>query len=100
MLKFIDEKTPLLRAGDALSREGTRLLKLLGFEVKSLQSMIGLEQELFLISREAFLRRPDLQLTGRTVIGRLPPRGQELSDHCKPCLLPLLLRTLTYTCTG
>jgi len=79
----LDEKTPLLRSGDALSREGSRLLGLLGYKVKGLQSMIGLEQELFLISREAFLRRPDLQLTGRTITGRMPARGQELCDHCE-----------------
>jgi glutamine synthetase len=44
---------------------------------------IGLEQEIFLIGREAYLRRPDLQLAGRTVVGRMPARGQEMSDHCK-----------------
>ena len=58
-------------------------MKLLGYEVKGLQSMIGLEQELFLIPREAYLRRPDLQFSGRTIVGRLPARGQELSDHCQ-----------------
>jgi glutamine synthetase len=77
----LDEKTPLLRAQDALSREGTRLLKLLGWNVKGLQTNIGLEQEFFLIPREAYNRRPDLQLAGRTVIGKMPPRGQELGDH-------------------
>lgn len=77
----LDEKTPLLRASDALSREGTRLLKLLGYNVNSIYANIGLEQEIFLIPREAFLKRPDLQLAGRTVIGRMPPRGQEMCDH-------------------
>lgn len=77
----LDEKTPLLRSVDALSREGTRLLKLLGYNVNSLVSNIGLEQEYFLIAREAYLRRPDLQMTGRTVIGKAPARGQELCDH-------------------
>jgi len=77
----LDEKTPLLRAGDAMSREGTRLLKLLGYNVNSLQSNIGLEQEFFFVPRQHFNRRPDLQLAGRTVIGRMPARGQELSDH-------------------
>lgn len=79
----LDEKTPLLRASDALSREGVRLLKHLGYEVKSLQANIGLEQELFLVPRDAYNRRPDLQMTGRTVVGRNAPRGQELCDHCK-----------------
>ena len=78
----LDEKTPLLRASDALSREGARLLNLLGFKgVKSLQANIGLEQEFFFVPRDAFLARPDLQLAGRTVIGRMPPRGQEMCDH-------------------
>lgn len=79
----LDEKTPLLRACDALSREGVRLLGLLGYKVKSLMTMIGLEQELFLIHRDAYLKRPDLQLAGRTVMGKAPPRGQEMCDHCE-----------------
>eukprot|EP01038_Epipyxis_sp_PR26KG_P006842 gene6842-9366_t len=77
----LDEKTPLLRASDALSKEGARLLNLLGYKVSGLSANIGLEQELFLIPRNAYLRRPDLQLAGRTVIGKMPPRGQEMSDH-------------------
>ena len=77
----LDEKTPLLRANEALSSQGTRLLKLLGYDVDSLQANIGLEQEIFLIPREQYYRRPDLQLTGRTVIGKNAPRGQEMCDH-------------------
>eukprot|EP00600_Ochromonadales_sp_CCMP1393_P006390 CAMPEP_0174968086 /NCGR_PEP_ID=MMETSP0004_2-20121128/7934_1 /TAXON_ID=420556 /ORGANISM="Ochromonas sp., Strain CCMP1393" /LENGTH=678 /DNA_ID=CAMNT_0016217271 /DNA_START=128 /DNA_END=2164 /DNA_ORIENTATION=- len=77
----LDEKTPLLRSGDALTREGTRLLGLLGYKVKSLDTMIGLEQELFLIHRDAYKKRPDLQLSGRTVMGKMAARGQEMSDH-------------------
>jgi len=71
----LDEKTPLLRASDALSREGSRLLKLLGMKgVSGVRADIGLEQEFFLVPRGAYLRRPDLQLSGRTVIGNQPPR--------------------------
>lgn len=77
----LDEKTPLLRATDALSREGVRLLRLLGYNVNSLRPNIGLEQEFFFVPRDSYNRRPDLQLAGRTVMGKLPPRGQELSDH-------------------
>mmetsp|Transcript_30682 Transcript_30682/g.42876 ORF Transcript_30682/g.42876 Transcript_30682/m.42876 type:complete len:708 (+) Transcript_30682:3-2126(+) len=77
----LDEKTPLLRSVDAMNREGTRLLSLMGWDVPGLQSNIGLEQEIFLIPREEFIRRPDLQLTGRTVIGKDAPRGQEMCDH-------------------
>lgn len=53
----LDEKTPLLRASDAMSREGTRLLKLMGYNVNSLQSNIGLEQEFFFVPRAHFNRR-------------------------------------------
>jgi len=77
----IDEKTPLLRSTDALSREGTRLLKLLGYDVEGLSANIGLEQEIFLIPRDAYLKRVDLQLTGRTIMGQDAPRGQEMCDH-------------------
>jgi glutamine synthetase len=58
-----------------------RLFGLLGYTVKSLTTNIGLEQELFLIDRKAYLKRPDLQLTGRTVMGKMSARGQEMCDH-------------------
>lgn len=77
----LDEKTPLLRANEAMSKEGVRLLGLLGYKVKSLSTMIGLEQELFFIQREPYLKRMDLQLAGRTVMGKNAPRGQEMCDH-------------------
>ena len=77
----LDEKTPLHRAVQSLSKEGVRLLGLLGMKTKGLVNNIGLEQELFLINREAYFKRPDLQFTGRTVMGRSPARGQEMSDH-------------------
>jgi glutamine synthetase len=79
----LDEKTPLHRASDALSREGVRLLKHLGVETSGIRANIGLEQELFLVPRAAYNRRPDLQMAGRTVMGRLGARGQELGDHCE-----------------
>lgn len=66
--KALDEKTPLLRANDALSTNGGRLLKKLGYdkaEEVGCKSNIGLEQEIFLIPRDQYFRRPDLQLAGR-----------------------------------
>jgi glutamine synthetase len=78
----LDEKTPLLRANAALNKHASRLLTLLGLDCKSgIVTNIGLEQELFLVARSEFYRRPDLQLTGRTVIGKMAPRGQEMCDH-------------------
>ena len=78
----LDEKTPLLRANAAIDKHGARLLSKLGLDVSSgIVTNIGLEQEIFLIPREEYYRRPDLQLTGRTLIGKNAPRGQEMCDH-------------------
>jgi glutamine synthetase len=77
----LDEKTPLLRSNAALANQGARLMNLLGYKVKSVGSFIGLEQEFFLIPRDQYKKRVDLQLAGRTVLGRGAPRGQELCDH-------------------
>lgn len=77
----LDEKIPLLRSCEALSKEGVRLLKNLGHTSKGVVPNIGLEQEFFLVPRDAYARRLDLQMAGRTVIGKQAPRGQEMCDH-------------------
>ena len=77
----LDEKTPLHRAVQAMSTEGARLMKKLGVECTGMVNNIGLEQEFFLVPREEYYMRPDLQLTGRSVMGAFPARGQEMSDH-------------------
>lgn len=76
------KKTPLLRSNSALDKNGSRLFGLLGGDASTgVQANIGLEQELFLVPREQYYRRPDLQLTGRTIMGKNAPRGQEMCDH-------------------
>jgi glutamine synthetase len=77
----LDEKTPLLRSIDALSKQAVRLLKILGKEVTRVHSTVGPEQEYFLIDRNFYLQRPDLIATGRTLFGAKPPKGQEMEDH-------------------
>ena len=79
--KALDEKTPLHRAHQSMSKQGARLFKHMGMEITGMVNNIGLEQELFFIPREAYERRMDLQFTGRTVLGRMPARGQEGCDH-------------------
>jgi len=79
--KALDEKTPLHRSVQAMSRAGKRLFAAMGLETEGIINNIGLEQEMFLIPREAYFKRMDLQLTGRTVMGKDAPRGQEGSDH-------------------
>lgn len=92
----LDEKTPLLRANAALDKHGSRLLTKLGLDCSSgLVTNIGLEQEIFFVPREHYYRRPDLQLTGRTLIGKNAPRGQEMCDHY---MAPLSSSTAALPC--
>lgn len=78
----LDLKTPLLRSIEALNKAVTPAMKLFGAsEGTRVTSTLGAEQEYFLITEEYFYRRPDLVMTGRTLFGAKPPRGQELEDH-------------------
>ncbi|MBQ0005524.1 MAG: glutamine synthetase III [Clostridiales bacterium] len=78
----LDKKTPLLRSMEAVSKEAVRILRLFGDqETKRVTAMVGPEQEYFLIDKELYKRREDLRMTGRTLFGAKPPRGQELDDH-------------------
>jgi glutamine synthetase len=78
----LDSKVPLLRSMDALSKSAVVAAKLLGDEdVKHVFTNVGPEQEYFLIDEQYYFERPDLVITGRTLYGAKPPRGQELDDH-------------------
>ena len=78
----LDNKVPLLKSVEALSRQAIRVLRVLGnSSSKRVKTSLGLEQEYFLVDKEFFDRRPDLLLTGRTVFGALPAKGQEMEDH-------------------
>ena len=78
----LDEMTPLLRSSDALSDKAIEMLELLGEKnVLRVYTTLGPEQEYFLIDRGHFALRPDLVMSGRTLIGAAPPRGQQLEDH-------------------
>ena len=85
----LDKKTPLLRSMEALSREATKILHVLGNqEVSSVSTTVGPEQEYFLVEKEAFKKRRDLVFTGRTLLGAKPPKGQEMEDHYFGVLRP------------
>ena len=78
----LDKKTPLLRSMDEVSRQAVRILRLFGdTATKRVTPQIGPEQEYFLIDKALYLQREDLRMTGRTLFGAKPPRGQELDDH-------------------
>lgn len=77
----LDKKTPLLRSEKALNKQAVRIMKLLGFACEQIKSVVGAEQEYFLIDKELFVQRSDLIYTGRTLFGARPPKGQEFCDH-------------------
>ena len=85
----LDKKTPLLRSMDALSKEATKVLNLLGqTDVTSVSTTVGPEQEYFLIDKKDYAQRKDLIFTGRTLLGAMPPKGQEMEDHYFGVLRP------------
>lgn len=86
--EILDKKTPLLRSMDAISKQACRVLKLFGKDCKRVTTTVGPEQEYFLINEEDYKKRLDLILTGRTLFGAMPPKGQEMDDHYFGSLRP------------
>ena len=80
--EVLDKKTPLLRSMDEVSREAVRILRLFGdTETHRVIANVGAEQEYFLLPKDLYAQREDMRLTGRTLFGAQPPKGQELDDH-------------------
>ncbi len=81
--QVLDKKTPLLRSLQALNKQGMRVINLLGNPTGAthIQASVGGEQEYFLIDRDLYNQREDLMITGRTLFGAKPPKGQEMEDH-------------------
>ncbi|MGN0819626.1 MAG: glutamine synthetase III [Christensenellaceae bacterium] len=78
----LDKKTPLLRSNQAINKQALRILKLFGnTDAKKVFVSVGAEQEYFLIDKNVAEKRLDLMITGRTLFGARPPKGQELDDH-------------------
>jgi len=77
----LDKKTPLLRSEVAVEQAAKRVLALFGQEPRRVVTTIGPEQEYFLIREQDYAARPDLVLTGRTLFGAAPAKGQELEEH-------------------
>ena len=77
----LDKRTPLLRSEAALEAQAKRVLTLFGRKPGRVITTIGPEQEYFLIKEEDYEARPDLILTGRTLFGAAPAKGQELEEH-------------------
>lgn len=85
----LDKKTPLLRSMDVLSEQAIRVLKLFGNTTATkVTSTVGPEQEYFLIDKKMYDKREDLIMTGRTLFGAAPPKGQEMDDQYYANLKP------------
>ncbi len=85
----LDQKTPLLRSMDAINKQALRIIKLFGHtDVKRVNVTVGPEQEYFLVDKTLYDKRPDLIYCGRTLIGSMPPKGQEMDDHYFGVLKP------------
>jgi glutamine synthetase len=77
----LDKKTPLLRSMESLNKQALRVLRAFGSTANRVITTVGAEQEYFLVDKELFNKRKDLILTGRTLFGAIPSKGQELEDH-------------------
>lgn len=77
----LDYKTPLLRALNSIDRAATRVARYFDPNVNHVTSFLGWEQEYFLIDEAIFAARPDLVLTGRTLMGHESAKNQQLEDH-------------------
>ena len=90
--EVLDKKTPLLRSVEELNKQALRLLHTIGrTDVNRVISTVGAEQEYFLVDKDLYNKRPDLILTGRTLFGAKPPKGQELDDHYFGAIRPRVM---------
>lgn len=88
----LDMKTPLLKALTAVENRALKLLKIFGNRsVKWVKVTMGAEQEFFLIDAKTSLKRPDILFCGRTLMGVLPPKGQQMEDHYFGSIHPRVL---------
>lgn len=77
----LDYKTPLLRALNSIDKAATKVVNLFNPDVKHVQAFLGWEQEYFLVDEALYAARPDLVLTGRTLMGHESAKNQQLDDH-------------------
>ena len=77
----LDYKTPLLKSLTAINKAATEVVHYFNEDVRSVQTNLGWEQEYFLVDEDLFVARPDLALTGRTLISHESAKNQQLEDH-------------------
>lgn len=77
----LDYKTPLLKALHVLDKAATEVCQYFDKNVTKVTATLGWEQEYFLVDTALYNARPDLNMTGRTLFGHAPAKGQQLEDH-------------------
>ncbi len=77
----LDYKAPLLKAVEAVDKAATKVCQYFDRNVSRVTATLGCEQEYFVVDRALYMARPDLVMSGRTVFGHNPARGQQLDDH-------------------
>lgn len=77
----LDYKTPFLKSLQKLDEAAVEICRFFDKNISKVHATLGWEQEYFLIDRSLALTRPDLMLTGRTLLGHAPSKGEELNDH-------------------
>ena len=95
----LDYKTPLLKSMQVLNKNATEVCKYFDKNVKKVYAYLGIEQEYFLVDEALWAARPDLMLTGRTLMGHESARNQQLEDHyfgAIPTRVSAFMRDLEY----
>ena len=89
----LDKKTPLLRSMEALNEQALRVLRLFGNKTAChVATTVGPEQEYFIVSEDLYNKRKDLRMTGRTLFGAKPSKGQEMEDQYFAALNPKIVK--------
>ena len=97
----LDHKSPLLKSLEKLDRAATEVCRFFDKNTSKVTASLGWEQEFFLADRALVQTRPDLMLTGRTLMGHMPSKGQQFSDHyfgSIPTRVSAYLNELEYEC--
>ena len=97
----LDHKSPLLKSLEKLDHAATEVCRFFDKNTSKVTASLGWEQEFFLADRALVQTRPDLMLTGRTLMGHMPSKGQQFSDHyfgSIPTRVSAYLNELEYEC--
>ena len=97
----LDYKSPLLKSLKKLDQAATEVCRFFDKNINKVIATLGWEQEFFLVDRALVQTRPDLMLTGRTLMGHMPSKGQQFSDHyfgSIPSRVSVYLNELEYEC--